>query len=134
MDLQPIVIVLAFAVLAFLVYKFWKPYVAPPKREVPKDEAKLYFFYTDWCGFSKKAMPEWEKIEAGPKTFGNTTVTFTKVNCDEDKSTANLYEVEAYPTVKLETSSGLYNYSGPMTHKKIQHFLHSSLGKESGGL
>ena len=65
----------AFLVLFFaIVYRFWK---TQPKREVKGNTARLYFFYTTWCGYSKKAMPEWEKIQSDLRTspvFGKTTV------------------------------------------------------------
>ena len=124
-----VVIVLLFAILAVLVYKLWKPFIPKPKREVPKDHAKFYFFYTEWCGFSQKAMPEWKKLEEG-KTYGNTVVELVQVNCEDDKDTCHLYEVDAYPTVKLETSTGLYNYKGPMRQDKLLAFLQITLGIE----
>ena len=123
--------VLAFAVLAYLVWRLWKPLVAAPKREVPKDKANFYFFHTDWCGHCIKAMPEWEKLEAGPTTFGNTTVSFVRVNAEKDRKTADMYEVEAYPTIKLETSTGLYTYEGRPTTAGLTQYLRETLGKEA---
>ena len=123
--------VLAFAVLAYLVWRLWKPLVAPPKREVPKDKANFYFFHTDWCGHCIKAMPEWEKLEAGPTTFGNTTVSFVRVNAEKDRKTADMYEVEAYPTIKLETSTGLYTFEGRPTTAGLTQYLRETLGKEA---
>jgi hypothetical protein len=64
--MNTVILVLAFVAIAFLVYKMWKPLLTPPKSVVPKNEARMYFFYTDWCGFSKKAMPEWAKLETYP--------------------------------------------------------------------
>jgi thioredoxin-like negative regulator of GroEL len=123
--------VLAFAVLLYLVWRLWKPFVNPPKREVPKDKANLYFFHTDWCGHCQKAMPEWEKLEAGPTTFGNTTVSFVRVNADKDRPTTDLYKVDSYPTIKLETSSALYDYSGARTQEALTKFLRETFGKEA---
>ena len=102
--MNTILLALAFTVLIYLVWRLWKPVLAP-KREVAKDKANLYFFHTDWCGHCIKAMPEWEKLEAGPRQFGNTEVSFIRVNAEKDRETADLYEVRAYPTIKLETLS-----------------------------
>lgn len=129
--------VLAVLILVLLAWKFWSPFVIRPKREVPKGAASLYFFYTDWCGWSQKAMPEWEKLEtslASTSTFGTTTVKLVRVNADEDRTTADLYEVEAYPTIKLETADGIYDFEGIPTHEKLLQFLRSSLGKEGSDL
>ena len=126
-----VVTVLAFAILALLVYRFWKP---KPKREVPVGEARLYFFYTDWCGWSQKAMPEWEKLEGELKQssrFGKTNVTPVRVNAEEDRETAILYEVEGYPTILLETSDGLYSYNKIPKAEGLLKFLEQSLGKKA---
>jgi thiol-disulfide isomerase/thioredoxin len=126
-----VVTVLAFAILAILVYRFWKP---KPKREVPVGEARLYFFYTEWCGWSQKAMPEWEKLEQDLKQvsrFGKTHVTPVRVNAEEDRETAMLYEIEAFPTIVLETSDGLYSYDKVPKAEGLVAFLEQTLGKKA---
>jgi thiol-disulfide isomerase/thioredoxin len=128
--MQVLIVVLALTILAYLVWRLWKPVVAP-KREVKKDHANLYFFHTEWCGFCKKAGPEWEALQSGPSTFGTTTVSFIPVDCDKDKATCDLYAVSGYPTVKLETSTGLYEYTKQVTQEKLLAFLRESLGKEA---
>lgn len=125
-----ILLALAFTVLAYLVWRMWKP-VLTPKREVPKDKANMYFFHTDWCGHCIKAMPEWEKLESGPKQFGDTEVSFIRVNAEKDRPTADLYEVAAYPTIKLETSTALYSYTGRPTADGLTHYLRQTFGKEA---
>lgn len=132
--MNTVVTVLALLILTLLAWRFWSPYVSPPKRDVPKGEATLYFFYTDWCGWSQKAMPEWEKLEntlASNPVFGTTTLKLVRVNAEEDRTTADLYEVEAYPTIKLETSDGLYPFNKIPTQERLLDFLRTSLGKES---
>jgi thiol-disulfide isomerase/thioredoxin len=128
--MSTLLIALALTVLAYLVWRMWKP-VVTPKRAVAKDKANLYIFHTDWCGHCMKAMPEWEKLESGPKQFGNTTVTFTRVNAENDRTTADLYEVDAYPTVKLETPKALYTYTGRVTAEGLTEYLRQTFGKES---
>jgi thiol-disulfide isomerase/thioredoxin len=121
----------AFLVLFFaLVYRFWK---TQPKREVKGNTARLYFFYTTWCGHSKKAMPEWEKIESDLRTspvFGKTTVEAVSVDAEKDPKTASLYEVAGYPTIKLETSDGIHDFDQSVTHDNVMEFLRNTLGKE----
>ena len=130
--MNTILLVLAFAVIVYLVWRLWKPLIASkPKREVPKDAANLYFFHTDWCGHCQKAMPEWEKLESGPRQFGNTDVSFVRVNAEKDRETADLYEITAYPTIKLETSTGLYTYNRKPTADELTHYLRATFGKEA---
>jgi len=132
-----IVLLLAFVVVAILVYKLWKPVLRAPKAEVKPNQANLYFFYTNWCGFSQKAMPEWEELETRLKetpVFGSTKVTPIRVNAEEDRKTALLYEIDAYPMIKLETSSMLTEFSGPRTADGLVKFLRETLGKERKSL
>lgn len=132
-----VILALALIILVVLAYKFWKPYVRGPKREVPTGKANLYFFYTDWCGFSQKAMPEWEKLESALKDspiFGTTEVRAVRVNAEEDRKTALLYEVTGYPTILLESSQGITDFTGKRTSEGLLQFLRQTFGKESKSL
>jgi len=132
-----LILVLALAVLVLLAYRFWEPFVNTPKREVPVGKASIYFFYTDWCGFSQKAMPEWEKLEAALKetpVFGTMEVKAVRINCEDDRATCMLYDVHGYPTIKLETSSILRDYEGKRTADALLQFLRETLGKERKSL
>lgn len=135
--MNTIITVFAVMILVLLAWRFWSPFFSGPKREVPKGEATLYLFYTDWCGWSQKAMPEWEKLELAVRSspvFGTTTVKLVRVNADEDRTTTDLYEVDSYPSIKLETSTSLTSYEKIPTQEGLLEFLRSSLGKESKGL
>jgi thiol-disulfide isomerase/thioredoxin len=131
--MNTILAILAFILLGLLVYKFWKPMIQPPKRAVKPNEANLYFFYTNWCGFSQKAMPEWAKVEKklkGDSYFGKTHVNAIAVDCEADRAKCSLYEIEGYPTVVLETKSGLVPYNKGVSYSNILSFLRDSLGEE----
>ena len=131
-----LILVLALTILVFLGYRFWRPMKAP-KRETPPTEARLYFFYTDWCGWSKKAKPEWEKLTAklGDNTyFGKTKLSLVPVNAETDRNLADEYDVEGYPTIILERSDGLEQYNKSVTYDGLLHFLRKSLGKERTSL
>lgn len=134
--MNTLLLALAFVIVGILVWKLWKPYASPPKRELPADQARLLFVYTNWCGYSKKAMPEWEKVESQlpSLTFGTTRVTPVSVDAEADQATATLYEVEAYPTVLLETREGIYPYPKRITASGLREFLASKLGEERSSL
>ncbi len=124
-----LLVVLTLVLLGVLVYKFWKPMIQPPKRDVKPNEANLYFFYTNWCGFSKKAMPEWEKLK-DDLYFGKTHINPIAVDCETDQATCSLYNVEGYPSVVLETKAGLTELKKQVTHTNLMTFLRESLGEE----
>jgi thiol-disulfide isomerase/thioredoxin len=135
--MRTLIILLALVALVILAWKLWKPIVQPPKQEVPKNEARLYFFYTDWCGFSQKALPEWEKLEQTLSKggyFGRTHVTPIKVDAEQDRKTATLYGINAYPTVVLETSEASYDFDKRVTYANLMAFLRRHLGQETESL
>jgi hypothetical protein len=135
--MQAVILVLAFLILAMLLYRFWSSPLEAPKRTVPKDEATLYFFYTNWCGWSKKAMPEWQKLEATlskSPVYGTTTVKAERVDADDDPTRATLYEVEGYPTILLETHQGIYRYTKMPTESGLIGFLKDTLGEPAASL
>lgn len=127
--MKELVIVLLLAILALVVWQFWKPYVRSPVASLPSNEATLYFFYTEWCGFSQKAMPEWQKLRSG--TYGTTRVTLKEVDADADKKKAEAYGVEAYPMILLETREGIHTYNGKRRAEDIEAFLQTMLGKKA---
>jgi thiol-disulfide isomerase/thioredoxin len=131
------ILALAFAIVAILVYKLWKPMLKPPKAKLEPNEARIYFFYTDWCGFSQKAMPEWEKLEkslAREGTYGKTHVKPVQVDCEKDRVKCSLYGINSYPTVMLETKDGIHDFNQRPTLASLKGFLRSTLGQERESL
>ena len=115
-----------------LAYVYWKPWMRPAVVETLEGNATLYFFYTDWCGHSKKAKPEWEKLMAElPATYGTTKVVGKAVNCEEDVTTCAAYSVDAYPTIKLETSQGIVDFTQRVTTPSLVGFLTGNLGEKA---
>ena len=132
-----LIVLFSLAILVILIYRMYEPFVNVPKRQIPVGKANIYFFYTDWCGFSQKAMPEWEKLEEKLKAtpyFGNTEVKAIRVDAESDRATSLLYEVHGFPTIKLETSSILRDYEGKRTSDSLMQFLRETLGKERSSL
>ena len=131
-----VILVLGVTILLILLIRLWRT-PSKPKRELPANEARLYMFYTNWCGWSKKAMPEWEKLtETLKKTpiFGTTTVKMTPVDAEADRKLADQYEVEGYPTILLESSDGITHFQKRVSHDGLLQFLRQTLGKERASL
>lgn len=124
--MNKLVLLLAFSIIAILMWRLLKP---KPKREVPVGQANLYFFYTNWCGWSQKAMPEWEKVKAqlNGQKIGSYQIKTIEVNAESDKKTAEDYDVTGYPTIKLETSKNIYEFHGKRTADGITTFVKNSL-------
>ena len=113
-----------------LAYVYWKPTLRPALRETLEGNATLYFFYTDWCGHSQKAKPEWEGLQL-PATYGTTKVVGKTVNCEDDVATCTAYGIEGYPTIKLESSDGITDFTQRVTTDNLDKFLVSQFGEKA---
>ncbi|XP_072381891.1 endoplasmic reticulum resident protein 44-like [Diabrotica undecimpunctata] len=67
------------------------------------NELVFIMFYTDWCRFSKKVMPTFDKTaDAIAKEFPEAgKVVMGKVECEKEKSLASKYNITSYPTVRV---------------------------------
>lgn len=137
--MMTLALVLALVAISLLVWKLWKPVTqSAPKEPVPANEARLTMFYTEWCGWSKKAMPEWAALQAHLDTsggyFGSTHVTLRKVDAEKDTKLATLYGINAYPTVILETKDSSYDFKKRVTKDNLLKMLRDTLGQERESL
>ena len=128
--MQQAILILGVILVALIVYRvWWKPILMPAVKETLPGTATLYMVYTNWCGFSKKALPEWDKLPS-TATYGSTTVTVKKIDCEKQTDMCTQYDIKSYPNVKLETSGGLREYTGQITYEGLTAFLTESLGEE----
>lgn len=116
--------------IAVLAYLYWKPTLRPALQETLEGNATLYFFYTDWCGHSQKAKPEWEALKL-PATYGTTKVVGKTVNCEEDVMTCTAYGVDGYPTIKVESSDGITDFTQRVTTASLDQFLVAQFGEKA---
>lgn len=107
-----------------------------PPVDIGLDEgnSKFMFFYATWCPHCKTAKDPWHSLEQLVKnqglTYGGKTVSFEEVNAEVDKGKSALYNISAYPTFKLQTSSKLYEMVGAPTVTNFREFLKKALGSE----
>tara|TARA_A100001011_G_C14233095_1_gene809763 strand:- start:247 stop:726 length:480 start_codon:yes stop_codon:yes gene_type:complete len=124
--------VIFIVIAAVFYFKYIKPYLERKyvnNREFlpKKDENKistLYFFYTDWCPLSKKAMVEWNafKQETGDSLNG-INIDYKDINCDQDTETADLFKITGYPTIKLVYNDKIYEYDAKPDRVVLNKFL-----------
>ena len=68
----------------------------------------LKLIYAPWCGWSKKALPDFDKImgEMNNKTINGVTIVVEKHNSDENKEIVKKYNVTGFPHYILEVYEG----------------------------
>tara|TARA_B100000780_G_scaffold250841_2_gene197165 strand:+ start:9720 stop:10217 length:498 start_codon:yes stop_codon:yes gene_type:complete len=94
------------------------------KEDLDKASSNKSFvmYYAPWCGWSKKAMPQFAKLA----NDNNTGVHIAAVNCDVHKDLATKHNVEGFPSFKFHpngTNSPGEDYTGERDASSIMDFL-----------
>lgn len=111
-----VLILLLVIVGGYLLFNWYQK----GKFELFSGEAKLYFFYADWCGYCKKFKPEWEKLKAE----SNLGVKLEEVDCsNEAPALAKEYNVGGFPTIILVNGSNKVTYEGQRTADALVSFI-----------
>lgn len=99
------------------------------------NQAKFLFFYTTWCPYSRKAETPWksfqELLKNKPTKFGDTTIVFEEVNAEAQTAKAALYNIQSYPTFKVQTQDSVYEFVGTPTVSNFRDALSNTFGKET---
>ena len=125
-----------------------KHYASPfgdfvPNREFTSAEvdggggAEIYFFAVDWCPYSKKAKPVWDKIKRkfDGKEINNQVIRFIDVDGDKDSKALEKFEdkylngkkIDGYPSVYLVKGSQVIEYEAKPDENTMTEFINSVL-------
>jgi len=101
------------------------------KKKVDTSTVKvceLFYFYTSWCPYCKKAVVEWNKFKAewDHKTLNGYVLQFQEIDCDVNETTANKYNVTNYPTIKLVKDDVVIDFDAKPTVDSLTRFLSAS--------
>lgn len=107
-----------------------QPLVTPSSLDGNTSIFKL--FYVGWCPYSKDALNKMKDFEGilSQNTYGGKRVQAEFIDCDVHKDDCALYNIDAYPTYKLETSVKMFEYIGPASLEAYRVFLEKAIGKE----
>ena len=116
-------VIVAVVGLAYLFYR--RRRVEPKKSDEPVCE--VFYFYTSWCPYCKKARPEWDKFKEPLQrtTRDGYLLLFTEVDCDVDEALANKFEVTSYPTIKCVKDGNVTDYDARPSLATLNQFLDS---------
>jgi len=98
--------------------------------ETFEEEEKLceiFFFYTEWCPYCKKARPEWDKFKAPLENTSREEYKFIfqEVDCDKNEALATKYNVVGYPTIKLLKDGKITEYDAKTSASTLNAFVDS---------
>jgi thiol-disulfide isomerase/thioredoxin len=117
--------IMLIIISVFLYRRFFKK--TETKKTVEPETCDVYYFYTTWCPYCIKALPEWTKFKNywhNKKKDGHILL-FSAVDCDKNESLAAKYEVEKYPCIKLIKDGNVYDYDAKPTLENLNQFLNA---------
>ena len=82
---------------------------------------KILWFYAPWCGWSRKALPEWKKLEDFAK--GNKKFIVKKFNDQQHGDMMEKFGIRGFPTIKLIKPDETIDYVGDRDFKHFKIFL-----------
>lgn len=125
--------ILGWIAIAIAFYFILRPFLIFPETFDSEDNT-LYFFYTTWCGWSKKAWPHWNELkrffETRNVTYGGKHVKLVAIDAEQHSEMAKKFNVQGYPSFRLETRDQGFEYSGSPSVDKFRDFLKKTLGYE----
>lgn len=118
----------AAIILIFIAGYFIKSKLKKKEEPNKVKTCELFYFYTTWCPYCKKAMVEWNnfKAEWNHKTLNGYVLQFREVDCDANESLAAKYNVTKYPTIKLVKDDIVIDYDAKPTIDSLTRFLSAS--------
>lgn len=109
--------------------------VIAPFSGTEENQAQFMFFHTSWCPWSKKAEQPWNSLKQflknTPKKYGGVTVILEDIDAENNVGKASKYQVDKYPTFKLQGPTKVYEMLGTPSVPAFRAFLINSLGPES---
>ena len=127
-----VVTLIVLAVGGYFANKYFRNKLSPKEEDEDDDGEKtceILFFYTTWCPYCKKALPEWRKFAKlwNGKVQNGYTVITTEVDCDQSESVANKFDVNGYPTIKCVMNDKVTDFDAKPTVEALTQFVNSVL-------
>ena len=136
-----LIILVVAAIFTGVAFYYYNSYVAPrmdPKFATNKefiakgdeddvDEVEVYYFYTTWCPYCKKARPAWDAIKDTHKNVNGKAVIFKEVDCEKDEKKADEFGIEGYPTIKLVKGNEVIDFDAKPSKESLKQFLKTSV-------
>lgn len=115
------------------IFNFLNRILSQQPQEEDRKDIMIYNFNTNWCGWSKRFQPEFDKfselIKNDPKYQNVKSIDF-KCDNPEDPHViekTSKYGVDGYPTVIFDIKGEHHVYNGPRTSDAVLAHLDSLL-------
>ena len=117
-----------------------RPGEHPQPEEPDPTLASVYLFHADWCPYSKKVFPTWNKVkdDMDNKIYNKNRVNFIEIDGDKQPQDLNYFEVEylknaekkkidGYPSIYLVKDGVVTEFDAEPTVDTLTEFIKSVL-------
>ena len=108
-------------------------------KQVGNKNAEFYLFYTDWCPYSKKVLPIWDKIQArfnGEVNESGYVIDYIKINGESqanelEKFQANYLKdaakdkIDGYPSIYMVKDEQVVEFEAQPTEETLTEFINT---------
>ena len=102
-----------------------QPTIIPNKELFNNDKAQFTVYYTNWCGWSKRALTMLNSQEMVDYFTNNPKCELVLVDCESDtgKQMCEDNNVKGFPTMKLIIGNKKIDYNGDRSPNAIKDFI-----------
>jgi thiol-disulfide isomerase/thioredoxin len=128
--------ILGWIAIVIAFYFILRPFLVFPEHFESEggEDVTFYFFYTTWCGWSKKAWPHWNELkrlfETRKVTYGGKHVKLVAIDAEQHSDMAKKFHVEGYPSFRLRTPEQIFEFNTAPSVDHFRDFLKKTLGYE----
>jgi thiol-disulfide isomerase/thioredoxin len=90
-----------------------------------KSKVKVYNYYTSWCGWSQKFLPEWKIFS--DKVNESKNIQAISVACDDPENNNACLNVPGFPYIMIEKDNSTIPYEGERKADKILDFVNNMI-------
>ena len=87
------------------------------------NKIKVYNYYTTWCGWSQKFLPEWNKFK--DLVSNSDSIEVIEIICDDMNNNDKCLTVPGFPSVIIEKDGKEITYESDRTAEKILNFINN---------
>jgi len=119
-------IAIIFIIIVIVGYnQYVKQSAYNPNNEykISDKTAEIMLFYTSWCPYSQTTLKQWYTYKENYK--GTFNLAFIEIDCDEQKSMADKYKIENYPTIILIYNGKNYIFDAEMNDSTLTQFINT---------
>jgi len=120
-------LIIFIIILSVLYKKYIQKMDNNPNNEYVKSDkqGKLMLFYASWCPYSKTTLKQWYSYKETYAKTGTYSIMFNEIDCDENTSLADRYNIDEYPTIILLVDDKKYIYDAKMNDATLTQFINT---------